>query len=326
MTRRAFSLVEVLVALTLILALFAALYGFFFDLLRQRERLNDAMARQRAAAMLIERLERDLQTCVAGGPRGESGIVGDNETLTIYARGVATQFALSDLERAFGDLQSTRYAFDPRARTFTLTRASAAAPRRRAAPDDLAGDSEDLEDLPPEDIDALTDSFELEPDAAEEATADESAPTRAVTGAEPLGDVRFRYHDGTRWRESFDSQDAGRLPAAVEVAIWYQPWQPEDEELDAMAAEDPAGFDTLDPDDPFAADRLDDPLSDDFLGEPDFGDEEPPPPDRFRVIAIPDAEAPGVGDLEITAVDAPEDAEAFTDDADGATGSGGSSP
>lgn len=35
--------------------------------------------------------------------------------------------------------------------------------------------------------------------------------------------ARFRYFDGRTWGTSFDSAASGRLPAAVEVALWFEP-------------------------------------------------------------------------------------------------------
>lgn len=35
--------------------------------------------------------------------------------------------------------------------------------------------------------------------------------------------VRFRYFDGTEWADEFDSSRSGRLPSAVEVAVWFVP-------------------------------------------------------------------------------------------------------
>src|SRR5699024_8856954 len=52
------------------------------------------------------------------------------------------------------------------------------------------------------------------------------------TGASGSGDsevvsgrfsgCEFRYFDGREWVEQFDSQSAGRLPAAVEVSLWFE--------------------------------------------------------------------------------------------------------
>lgn len=64
--------------------------------------------------------------------------------------------------------------------------------------------------------------------------------------------ARFRYFDGRAWVLSFDSKSAGRLPAAIEVALWFEP--------------------IGDPDAPAA------PLPERW-----------PEPDRVRVMVIPDA-------------------------------------
>ena len=96
--------------------------------------------------------------------------------------------------------------------------------------------------------------------------------------------VRWRYHDGSGWRDSFDSFAEGRLPLAVEVAIWYAPWR----------GEDPVEEDESYDDEEFAFER------ETFDATPVFDErayaEEsalyllpPPIPDRIRVIAIIDA-------------------------------------
>lgn len=83
----------------------------------------------------------------------------------------------------------------------------------------------------------------------------EVTPT-PLTG--PLHDVRFRYFDGEAWREDFDSRSSGRLPVAVEVSIWFEAPRGEG------AVEERREFD------------------EDPIEEPSI------PPDRRRVIAIPD--------------------------------------
>jgi hypothetical protein len=103
----------------------------------------------------------------------------------------------------------------------------------------------------------------------------------------PLGGavykVRFRYHDASGWRDSFDSLAHDGLPAAVEIAVWFHPWpgeQREDpDELDfempeRLTFDETAGFDE-------AA----------FARESDLEFFDEPKPDRIRVIVIPDATA-----------------------------------
>lgn len=75
-----------------------------------------------------------------------------------------------------------------------------------------------------------------------------------------LGWVRFRYLDNGRWRSSYDSAQQQRLPAAVEVAIWYVTPRAMEEQVPGASA-----------------DRFEEPL----IEEPD--------PDRLRIISIPDA-------------------------------------
>ncbi len=94
---------------------------------------------------------------------------------------------------------------------------------------------------------------------------DEREPT-PIPGE--LHRVAFRYFDGKAWVTSFDSAAAGRLPVAVEVSIWLEaprgePVVEERPETDEIAAATP-----------------------------------PPtvPPDRRRVIAIPDPAGEDAGE------------------------------
>lgn len=102
-----------------------------------------------------------------------------------------------------------------------------------------------------------------------------------------IAKVRFRYHDGSAWRESFDSLSAGRLPVAIEVGVWFDPW-PED----LLAADMRPG----ETGDGTFAERL---TFDELAGfdeeavaaTTDLEGLEEPEPDRVRVITIPDAAA-----------------------------------
>jgi prepilin-type N-terminal cleavage/methylation domain-containing protein len=70
--------------------------------------------------------------------------------------------------------------------------------------------------------------------------------------AERIEALRFRYFDGRRWLESFDSLESAGLPAAVEVVVWFGR---------------SAGVDVGEGDEHSLPDRA---------------------PDRFRIISIPD--------------------------------------
>ncbi len=240
MRRRGFTLIEVLISIALVGMLLGSMFAFMLEMLSTRRRALDYTARQLAAATLIERLERDLATCLVGDRGHGAGIEGDATHLLVLSRSVAAHLA----ERGpgdpavLGDLQQTEYRFNEQTGEIEA--------RRTAHP---AG-----------------------PDVA---------PT-VEAGFATLGPafrLRFRYHDSNRWQDAFDSLAEDRLPTAVEVAVWFDPW-PGEEPL-ARTAEPQRQRLTFDAgggfDDAEAARRTDLDLS----GEPR--------PDRFRVILIPDA-------------------------------------
>jgi type II secretory pathway component PulJ len=112
---RAFTLVEILIAMALLTALLGAIFAFGFDMLNSRARVLDIAWRQRAATALIERLEMDLMAAVASDS-GVAGIRGDETRLSILTRGVASSLAERprgrDDAEVFGDLQLADYRFD----------------------------------------------------------------------------------------------------------------------------------------------------------------------------------------------------------------------
>ncbi|MHC4770019.1 MAG: type II secretion system protein GspJ [Planctomycetota bacterium] len=182
MRRRAFSLLEVLIAIGLVIALFAAMFAFMFDTLSARSRALEHAGRQLAATTLIERAELDLMSGVFGDRVNGAGVDGDNTALRILTRGVAAHLAGRGPgdPAVFGDLQEVEYRFDE-----DLGRIEA---RRRPAGDRGV------------------------------------APSAFAPLGGPVYKVRFRYHDSTVWRDSFDSLLQDALPVAVEIAVWFHPW------------------------------------------------------------------------------------------------------
>ncbi len=239
---RAFTLVEVLVAIALVLALVGTMFGFLYDMLSSRRRALTFADNHSAAATLLERLEADLMCSLVGDSVSGAGIEGEEARLSILTRGVAASLAERGAAdpTVFGDLQVAEYRFSPQRRRLEA---------RRQPRGERNG----------------------------EGTA------FSLLGGE-LYKVRFRYHDGTAWRESFDSLDAGRLPVAIEVAVWFDapfaeqmmsqalPGQTEPAASGRLTFDDTGGFD----------DRAYAELSDLDL-------EAQLPPDRIRVIVIPDA-------------------------------------
>jgi len=118
---RAFTLLEVMIAIALILALSGSMFGFMFNLMDRRERLLHLALDGRASSMLVERLEDDLMGAVAGGGRIGSGIQGDATSLTIRTRSVGLPRG-ADRVGAMGDLITADYSYDERLGRLTMAR------------------------------------------------------------------------------------------------------------------------------------------------------------------------------------------------------------
>ncbi len=242
--RSAFTLMETIVALALLLVLVGSVFSFGMNLAASRDRLNRHMRRSQAVRVFLDRLEQNLRTVVASDAKHGAGIVGREDSLVLLSRSVGAMGGQGGEGAAFGDLQRSEYRWSQATRLLDGASGPAgAAPARHAIADDL-------------------------------------------------GFVQWRYHDGRGWSSSFDSGSARRLPVAIEVAIWFEP-PPLDEttslaapeRVDAMAEvpfESPA---SSEPDRASAGD--DDMVSADDLEVASRRNW--PPPDRVRVIIVPDA-------------------------------------
>ncbi len=235
--RRSFTLLEVLIALGLALALLSTIFSFYFDLLNTRERLLERADQFRAASTLIDRLEAELLVSIAGNRSLEAGVQGTNTSLTIASRSVAASLAQRGaLDRAvYSDMQITTFQFVASAQRIELTRWA--------------------------EID------------------DQTRTTETLT--EQIAQLRFRYYDGSRWTDAYNSIDSDALPQAVEISIWFESRdQQQETSADANARDgaDPNTFDSEGGFDEF-----------EFAMRDNRGFQDETLPDRFRVIRIPDA-------------------------------------
>lgn len=239
---------EVLVALALLTALMGSLFFFLRNLLETRLRTLEETARSASAALLIERIEADLMTCLVGDSRAGAGVRGDESSLRILSRAVPVHLAERGRDDGvfLADLTETEYRFDERARVIEGRRRTLAA-------------------------------------------SDEPGASFSLIG-ERIARVRFRYHNGRAWLDSFDSLSANALPAAVEVAIWFHPWPNEQRDDEEAFDEDFLLGARIDDEEPdrltFDADR--DPFDEDAVLSVEERMTPTPAPDRVRVIVIPD--------------------------------------
>ena len=244
--RRALTLLEVLISIALIMTLLGAMFAFSWDMLGARGHIVEATAQRRAATILIERLERDLATCIVGDDAMGAGVSGDATTIRILTRSVPVRLAgeAATTTHAFRDLELAEYRFDEPGRVIQARRA-------------IAGTN-----------------------------GGEQRHTFHELGG-PVSRVRFRFHDGAAWRDSFDSLRANRLPAAVEVALWFNPWPGEMLEADEAAAE--FAEETFAPAERMTFDEAAGFDEHAFAESSDLEVYDEPRPDRLRVIVVPDA-------------------------------------
>lgn len=231
--RRAFTLIEVLIAIGLALVLGATMFAFLHDMLATRARTLEHATRQRAAATLIERLEADLAACIVGDSRNGSGVQGSEASLRLLTRGVMPQLASrgSDDPSSLADLHDIEFRFNRATRSIDARKGR-------------AGESSEFTSL-----------------------------------GDGIAHVRFRYLDDRQWRSTFDSVELNRLPSAIEVCVWFNPWLggPGD------ASDSAAAFDESNANVNFDENA--------FADASEAAAFRPPPPDRRRVIVIPDGGA-----------------------------------
>ena len=87
---RGFTLLEVLLALGIIILLFATMTRVFDDLVDARARVRRSMMRTEGIAAALELLARSADAAVATGLDGEAGVTGDSGSIRIARSGVAT--------------------------------------------------------------------------------------------------------------------------------------------------------------------------------------------------------------------------------------------
>ncbi|MGQ0626941.1 MAG: prepilin-type N-terminal cleavage/methylation domain-containing protein [Phycisphaerales bacterium] len=178
---RAFTLLEVLVALALAILLLGALMAFLGQLQRQRAVLTIESDQLQGAGLLMDRLEGELLCVVAGDAVVGAGVKGDSNSLALLSLVVPSVRSGGRAAFAQGGMVRTTYTFDPAA---ALIRASR--------------------------VDVL----------AAGGTPSTGEIGRGMTRVRFRYYAKSSSGIGT-WRDSFDALTEGGLPLAIEVALWF---------------------------------------------------------------------------------------------------------
>ncbi|MCK6476745.1 MAG: hypothetical protein L6Q35_07940 [Phycisphaerales bacterium] len=163
---RAFTLVEVVLVLALVIAVLGGVASLSERVMEHRARSRAWMTAQETAELVIGTLDRELATCTAGDEAFGAGVSGNGGRIRVVSRGVLG---------VEGDQIVTELRFDAATRTVTGKRLNAG-------------------------------------------SIDQSEMVRIGGGLEAM---RLLYRSSEEWVESFDSNQRGSLPAAVQVELWF---------------------------------------------------------------------------------------------------------
>ena len=109
--RRAFTLLEVLLAIGLIAALSGGVFAFMWQIISQKTSLTGRALDGQAGDAVLERIESALTGAVAADSAGNAGIVGTATSLHVLTRGIALPLEKGDQAWAAGDLQGMEFTF-----------------------------------------------------------------------------------------------------------------------------------------------------------------------------------------------------------------------
>lgn len=111
-TARAFTLLEVLLAIGLIGILSGSLFTFLWQVSAQKTAVSQRAMDDQSADAVIERLESALIGAVAADSSGATGIQGSSTSLKLLARGVGLPMKEEDRAWSAGDLQGVEFRLE----------------------------------------------------------------------------------------------------------------------------------------------------------------------------------------------------------------------
>lgn len=108
----AFTLIEVMLAIAIMIALSGSMFGFLWNTLERRDRLQGIAQDSQAATAVLERIETDVFGAITGDAKGAAGVSGQKTRLKVLTRGVNLPRQEGVDAKALGDLQGAEYMFD----------------------------------------------------------------------------------------------------------------------------------------------------------------------------------------------------------------------
>ncbi|MCP4590529.1 MAG: prepilin-type N-terminal cleavage/methylation domain-containing protein [bacterium] len=221
-----FTLLEVVLALSLVTVVSGMLYWFYWSTLKRTE-LDSAQSRDvQLVRVVLDRLTRELRQASGHSPEYGAGIIGDEHAISIithvvpdrrlmYPRSIKDakevgQFDLEEVRYYVGwDEENTDTNGDPRA--LGLVRRVSKTFLRETV---IEGDEEG--------------------DAGED---ERSVAVKEELYAPELKYLEFKYFDGATWWDDWKITQGNSLPQIVRVTVGFVPVLPEEEEMDLVEDE-----------------------------------------------------------------------------------------
>ena len=221
--RRAFTLLEVILALALLVFLLTILFQFYSNVMRSRQHGLVSVQEAHLARVLLGQMTREIRSSAGFTPGFGSGVIGDRYELSIQTIGVPSKELYRRRDRFENqlpgqhDVKQIRYfiAWDedivdeegiPYA--LGLVRQELKTLRQAVV---VAGDVDNVE-VGDEDEDVER-SFKLQLYAPE------------------IKYLEFRYFDGALWHKDWAITQGNPLPQMIRVTLGYQTQMPEDMEV-----------------------------------------------------------------------------------------------
>ena len=249
--RRAFTLLEVMLSLTLATILLGAIYAAMNQSWRLTASGREEMARSQVARALLKRIAQDVRAVMFVPPPPSDGetddVTGTTSTSTSGTSTGSTSSTTSCTGTTAGtttDTSTETTETTPSAKSIgirgTATRIELHISRARRDLDFAANVDGNTLTTRTSDLQAVTYTLGLSGGATaaglirsegdrlivqaiEEKGGDALTASRSQSLAPEVAALAFRYFDGTAWYTVWDSLENGYLPRAVEVSIGFAP-------------------------------------------------------------------------------------------------------
>lgn len=200
---RGLTLLEIIVALTLIVLLLSALLTFFWQTVRIRKEAAQRIDRTQLARQVLDRMAAELRTCIGverWGFPGEQRLTGDRRSLTFIATALPSSYQYG-FQEAFETPPPAQH--DLRLIAYELW----------VDPNNKTEEGEPV----------VGGIIRTEKKTLNQFLVDEEDPldVRTDLWSHELGYLEFRYFDGVEWDTKWDITAGNALPQMVQIIIGF---------------------------------------------------------------------------------------------------------